>query len=153
MNINTLKERDVASWDSKLVRIYNQFRELLSELNKRELSPNVVESINRDVDEINSTTLTGKDLRDFVKEKETKILNQVEKELQLIPKNYYRNLWLGFGIPIGLSIGMTLGFSLGNISLYAIGIPIGMAIGMLVGSQMDKNALVEGRQLDFEIKH
>ncbi|MFY8110592.1 MAG: hypothetical protein ACOVKP_01170 [Flavobacterium sp.] len=86
-------------------------------------------------------------------QKQTKIIKLLEKELKIVPKNYYRNLWSALGMSVfGLPMGAALGLSIGNIGLLGIGLPIGMLIGMLVGSQMDKKAFQEGRQLAIEIK-
>ena len=76
-----------------------------------------------------------------------------EKELKIVTKNYYRNLWMVLGMSaFGLPLGVAFGLSLGNIGLLAIGLPIGMAIGTLVGSKLDKKALESGKQLDIELK-
>lgn len=89
-----------------------------------------------------------------MKRQQTEILKFVEKELKIVPKNYYRNLWVALGMSaFGLPLGVAFGLSIGNMGLMALGLPIGMAIGVLVGSSMDKKALEQGRQLDIEIKY
>lgn len=153
MEIVELKENQNSSGDVKLGSTYTQFGDLLKELKRKELTPEIIEFVNRDVEEINASSLTGNGLRELVKRKQAKILKQLEKELKIVPKNHYRNLWLvlgmsAFGLPIGVGIGMALG----NIGLLAIGLPIGMGIGVAAGSAMDKKAFNEGRQLDIEIK-
>lgn len=140
--------------DDKLTKIYNQFVELLNELNRRELPENIVSSVNLGIDKINSSTLTVKALIKSIKEEQTSILKQIEKELKLVPKNYYRNLWLVLGMTVfGLPIGASFGLIIGNIGLLGLGLPIGMAIGIAVGTKLDKKALNEGRQLSIEIKN
>ncbi|MFY7651521.1 MAG: hypothetical protein ACOVQE_02410, partial [Chitinophagaceae bacterium] len=79
---------------------------------------------------------------------------QLEKEMKLVPINYYRNLWtvLGmssFGLPIGISIGLLVK----NIGLLGVGLPIGMGIGLIVGSNLDKKAKDKGLQLPFTLQH
>lgn len=54
-----------------------------------------------------------------------------------------------FGVPLGVALGLILD----NMGLIGIGLPIGMLIGLAVGAHMDKKALDEGRQIDFEIKY
>ena len=153
MNIKELDKKEVISSDIKLSEIYNQFGELLNELKKRELPEKIITFVNDHVDQINSSILTGKQLTKLIKQKQTLILKQIEKELKVVPKNYYRNLWMLFGFTaFGLPIGVVFGLSLGNIGLLGIGLPIGMVIGLAVGSSLDKKALTEGRQLNIEIK-
>lgn len=154
MNIKELKIREDFSNDDKLNRIYSQFGELLNELKKKELSQDVYKLINESVDILNSSTFKGTQLAKLLKQKQTAILKQVEKEHKIVPKNYYRTLWMVLGMSaFGLPIGVAFGLSIGNIGLLAIGLPIGMGIGIAVGMSMDKKAMNEGRQLNIEIKN
>ena len=149
-----LKERQNISDNINLSKIYVQLAELLKELKKKQLPHKIIESVNQDIEEINSKSLTDNELMKLVKQKQTRIIKLVEKELKIVPKNYYRNLWLVVGMSaFGLPIGVVFGLSIGNMGLLALGLPIGMAIGIVVGSGMDKKASVEGRQLDVEIKY
>ena len=84
----------------------------------------IIEFVNQDIEEINSTSLIGNELRKLVKQKQTKIIKLLEKELKIVPKGYYKKLWLGLVNP---------------------------AIGSALGSRMDKKAFEEGRQLDVKI--
>ncbi|MEZ7504934.1 hypothetical protein [Flavobacterium sp. Arc2] len=154
MNIIELKERPVISGNTKLHKIYLQFGELLKELNKKELSQSSVKTINNEVEELNASLLTEDKLRKLVKQKQTKILKQVEKEFKIVPKNYYRTLWLAVGMSaFGVPIGVVFGLSVGNMGLLGVGLPIGMVIGMAVGAKLDQNALGAGKQLNLEIKY
>ena len=77
----------------------------------------------------------------------------IEKELKLVPKNHYRNIWIGIGLAVfGTPIGVAIGASLGNMGFIGVGFAFGIPIGMIVGSMMDKKALQEGKQLDWELK-
>lgn len=141
--------------DIRLNQLYNQFEVLLSELRKRALPDTIVETINKEVEEINtSNSLTTNDLRKVIKKKQTAILRLIEKDLKLVPKNYYRTLWLALGMTVfGIPIGILAGTLLGNFGLFAIGLPVGVAIGVTVGTTLDKNAVKENRQLNVEIKY
>ncbi|MCL2007281.1 MAG: hypothetical protein FWG77_04275 [Treponema sp.] len=154
MVIIDLKEREDISGNVKLNRTYLQFGELLRLLRLRELPSNIIETLNQDIEEVNSTSLIDKHLRKLIRKKQLKILNLLEKELKLVHKTHYKNLWSGIGIAaFGIPIGFALSFIFrGNTALYGAGIPIGMVIGMVVGTNMDKKALEEGRQLDIEFK-
>jgi len=154
MNIQELNNREDISSDNKLSRIYSQFAELLNELKKKELNQSVLQFINENVDSLNLSALNGTQLSNLVKRKQSAILKQVEKEHKIVPKNYYRNLWMILGMSgIGLPIGVAFGISIGNLGLLGLGMPIGMAIGSAIGVSMDKKAFIEGRQLNVEIKN
>ncbi|KHJ38098.1 hypothetical protein PBAC_16380 [Pedobacter glucosidilyticus] len=154
MNIKELNQRQDISTDDKLKKLYTQFGELLKELRNRELPENIEKLINDAIDEINASTLTGSQLFKLIRQKQTSILKQIEKELKIVPINYYRNLWMIFGFTsFGLPIGVAIGLSLGNIGYLGIGLPFGFVIGYAIGSSMDKKALAEGRQLNIEIKN
>ena len=141
--------------DIRLSQLYNQFDVLLSEVRNKQLPDAIAETINKEVEEINtSNSLTTNDLRKIIKKKQTAILRLLEKELKLVPKNYYRTLWLALGMTVfGMPLGVLAGVLLGKPGLFAIGLPIGVAIGVTVGTAMDKTAAKENRQLNLEIKY
>ncbi|WP_288245083.1 hypothetical protein [uncultured Chryseobacterium sp.] len=139
--------------DSKTKALYDQLQQLLNELEKKKISSETAEKVNRETALINSTALRDKDLHKMLKQKQNDIIKLLEKEHKIVPKNYYRNLWLAVGMgAFGLPIGVAFGLLIHNIALLSIGLPIGMAIGVVVGSSLDKKAEAEGRQLDVEIK-
>jgi hypothetical protein len=139
--------------DSKTKALYDQLQQLLNELEKKKISSETAEKVNRETALINSTDLREKDLHKMLKQKQNDIIKLLEKEHKIVPKNYYRNLWLAVGMgAFGLPIGVAFGLLIHNIALLSIGLPIGMAIGVVVGSSLDKKAEAEGRQLDVEIK-
>ena len=145
MVIIELNEKDGTSEQARLSRIYVQFNELLKQLRQKELPHKIIETFNQDIEELNSTSLTGNGLRKLFKKKQTKILKLLEKELKFVPKNYYRNLWLAvgmsvFGVPVGIAYSLIF---TDNMAFLGVGIPIGMIIGMLLGSSMDKKAYNE----------
>lgn len=150
MSIIKLKEIENSSESP----IYGQLGALLQELEKKTLSDEVVRSINQDIERLNTTTANGSSLRKLVKQIQTNIVKLVEKQHKIVPKNYYRNIWLAIGMSaIGIPLGMLYGLLMGNMGLLAIGLPIGLGIGVAIGSNMDKKAADEGRQLDIELKH
>jgi hypothetical protein len=139
--------------DTKLNESYMQFKKLIIELNKRNLPDDLVASINIHIDTINSIPDSGVEFKKQIKKAFRAIVKQTEKQLKLVPRNYYRNTWMAVGMVVyGLSIGIVFGVSLGNMGYIGIGLPIGMAIGLAIGTGMDKKALKEGRQLDVNMK-
>lgn len=130
-----------------------QFKQLIKLLNDKKLPVNIIEKINFEIEILNSSQLVGNSLLHLIKKKQNKIIRLTEKELKIVPKNYYRNLWMVLGMTaFGLPLGVAFGLSMGNIGLLAIGLPIGMGIGVLVGSKLDKKASESGKQLDIELK-
>lgn len=137
----------------KLFKAYSQLNLLLNALQAKVLPQDTSNTIDQAIDEINAIADTDRLLIKKVKEKQNAIIKLLEKQHKIVPKNYYRNLWMVVGMSaFGLPIGVAFGMSIGNIAMLGIGMPIGMAIGIGVGSSMDKKALEEGRQLDFEVK-
>jgi hypothetical protein len=131
-----------------------QFEKLLSELRKKELPDGLVNAINKDIEALNASSGSGDEQRKSIKKIQMSLIKLIEKEVKLVPKNYYRNLWLTLGMAaFGIPLGAAFGASLGNMAFLGIGLPIGMAVGSALGSGMDKKALAEGRQLDIEIKY
>ena len=130
-----------------------QFKQLNKLLNDKKLPVKIIEKINFEIELLNSSQLVGNSLLHLIKKKQNKIIRLTEKELKIVPKNYYRNLWMVLGMSaFGLPLGVAFGLSMGNIGLLAIGLPIGMGIGVLVGSKLDKKASESGKQLDIELK-
>lgn len=155
MTIIKLRGVKNISSDIRLSQLYSQFDTLLSELRKKEVPDSIIQTINNEVGEINtSNSLTTNDLRKVIKKKQTTILKLIEKDLKLVPKSYYRTLWLALGMTaFGIPLGVLAGILLGKSGLFAIGLPIGVAIGVTVGTLMDKTAAKENRQLNLEIKY
>ncbi|OYX91405.1 MAG: hypothetical protein B7Y76_14205, partial [Sphingobacteriia bacterium 35-40-5] len=88
-----------------------------------------------------------------IKAKENSIVKLVENKHKIVPKNYYKKLWMVLGMSaFGIPVGVAFGLSIGNLGMLGVGLPIGMGIGVAVGTSMDNKALKEGRQLDFEVK-
>jgi len=101
---------------------------------------------------LNTFSGSEKARRKLIKKKQWNILKRVEKELQLVTKNMYRNRWMAIGMAVfGVPLGAAFGILMGNMAFVGIGIPIGMVIGMSIGAAMDKKAQEENRQLDLEI--
>ena len=158
MIIIELKEREDISENVKLSRIYIQFQELLKELRKKELPDKIIEFVNQDIEDINSTSFTGNELRKLVKQKQDKIIKLLEKELKIVPKGYYQNHWVASGMCLGVAFGIlfssmdifgSIAFGISIATGFSIG--LGMTIGYVTGSRIDKKALKEGRQLDVKI--
>jgi hypothetical protein len=148
-----LIERPNISENLKASNAYQQLGKLLNTLEVKELPAETVDLINQEIEQLNS--IAGIDIYFLkaTKEKENIVIKLVEKKHKIVPKNYYKKLWMILGMSVfGVPMGVAFGLSIGNLGMLGISLPIGMAIGVGVGSYMDKNAFNEGRQLDFEVK-
>lgn len=154
MQLIELNENPNAALSAKSNLYHTQIEYILNDLNNRDLPDYVVNSINAAVEELNATTKTEYALHKLLKQKQTDIVKLLEKELKIVPINYYRNLWMAVGMAaFGLPLGVAFGTAIGNMGMMAIGLPIGMVIGIAVGTKFDKRAHEDGRQLSVEIKN
>ena len=157
LKINTtmkkLIERQDISESLKASNAYQQLGKLLNALEVKELPNETVDLINNEVEQLNSISVIDKYFVTATKEKQNRVIKLIEKKHKIVPINYYRKLWMILGMSaFGVPLGVAFGLSIGNLGMLGIALPIGMAIGVVVGSTMDKKALNEGRQLNFEVK-
>ncbi len=150
MTLKPLNNLSEFTTDKRVKIRAEKFTELWEELNEFTLPVEVSSFINSEVDHINS--LGDKDrIFKYLGKSQAAILKLVKEKMELIPSNYYRNMWLGMGMAIfGIPLGMIFALSLGNMAFIGIGIPIGLAIGIGIGISMDAKAKKEGKQLRFE---
>jgi hypothetical protein len=152
--MKALIEREGISANIKADSAYQQLGKLLSALEQKELPADTVEFVNQEIDRLNAIPGTDRNFVKATKACQQRMIRTVEKKHKIVPKNYYRQLWMLLGMSVfGIPIGAAFGASMGNMGMLGIGLPIGMAIGMAFGSNMDKKAFSDGRQLDFEAKY
>lgn len=152
MEIKKLNKKKDIDLNKKLIKKYARFEKLINELKTKKIPLDITNLINLNIGEINSFSGTNKELSKQFCKSQSSILKKIEKELNLVPKNHFRNRWMAIGLSaFGIPFGVVFGASLGNMGYIGIGMPIGMAIGMAIGAGMDKKAFEEGRQLDFEV--
>jgi hypothetical protein len=148
-----LIERQNISENLNASNAYQQLGKLLNALEVKELPTETVDLINNEIEELNSISEIDKYFVKAIKKKENNVIKLIEKKHKIVPRNYYRKLWMILGMSaFGIPMGLVFGLSIGNFGMLGIGLPIGMAIGVGVGSSMDKKAFNQGRQLDFEVK-
>jgi adenine/guanine phosphoribosyltransferase-like PRPP-binding protein len=58
---------------------------------------------------------------------QSKILKTIEKELNIVPKNHFWNLWMILGMSaFGFPLGVAFALSIDNLAFIGIGLPVGM---------------------------
>ncbi len=152
MNLIQPTQRQGIGNKQKLNLRYNKYVKLISELAKKELPDSLCSEINKATEFLNTIQDRDPVLVSKISEKTRQVVKLLEKELKLVPKNYYTNLWTALGISVfGIPLGTVFGTSLDNMAFIGVGLPIGLVIGIAVGSSLDKKARDEDRQLDVEI--
>ena len=153
MELLKLKERQDLTVSEDFKAAHSNYQKLIEEIEKHKPSVTIIDEINKSTHSIN---LLGNDLKPLIKQytvSQNEIVKLVERELKLVPIDYYRKLWLVLGMTVfGLPFGVVFAMALDNMAFIGIGLPIGLPIGIAIGSGMDAKAKEEGRQLEVELK-
>lgn len=126
------------------IKIYVKFLHILSELKSREFSSEEIQSIEAELDSLNSNS---ENRIKYLKKALRKFEKYLKDSFSLIPKGYYTNLGIGLGSSFGLLFGVVFLSSLERSLGIASGLSIGMLIGLVIGRYMDTRAVSEGRVL------
>lgn len=153
MNLTTLRQREGLEQFKKLVETYQQMQRLCDAILEKKLDETVIQKINVELDALNAIETVDDAFRKSIKKAEDKILKILEKDLKIVPINYYKTLWMILGMSaFGMPFGVLYGVIIGNMGMIGLGLPFGMAIGIFLGINLDKKALAQGKQLAFERK-
>lgn len=151
MKITSPIERSDLGSQPKLLKRYRNFEQLIDELNTREIPAVFAEKCNEAIGSLNGINSTDKAFAKQLRKTNSTLVNSLIKDLKLVPKHYYRRLWMVLGMSaFGVPMGVAFGAALDNMAFLGIGIPIGMAIGLGLGTSLDEKANKEGRQLNVE---
>lgn len=116
------------------IKVYQEFIEIITSLDKKVLSENEIKSIETKLDHLNLKSDPEHRKKYFKKS-----LNDFKKYLKdtfsLTPKGYYTTLYGGLGLSFGLLFGVAI---LSNLE-HSLGISLGLIGGMVVGSIMGRN--------------
>lgn len=138
--------------EPKLTKKFTSLSNLIFAAGKHNLPDKLVIYLNQEIDSISQFPGNTKETTKKLEEIQKDFLKKLEKELKLVPKNHYRNLWLTLGMAaFGIPLGVVFGLLMDNMSMLSIGLPIGLSIGVALGVSLDQKAAKEGKQLDFEV--
>ncbi len=148
--LNTIKRSDLGK--PKLEKRYRKFQQLIKEVQHRNLTEGTTQSINKKIQALNMVPGTDPKFSSRLRKVQSSIINILMKEEKIVPKNYYRNMWLGLGMAVfGVPMGVAFGAAMDNMAFLGTMIPVGMAIGIAIGTAMDGQAKKEGRQLEIDL--
>lgn len=154
MEIRQLKHQQDLRNRPRLKQNHMQFEKFIEELNARKLPDQTVEIIDKHIEDLNASLLSGNAFNRLLIKKRKRIIKLLENKHKLVPKHYYRNRWMVVGIcTFGIPIGVAFGASMGNMGFMTTGLPFGMVLGLAIGLGLDKKALKQGRQLNIELKN
>ncbi|MEH0155098.1 hypothetical protein V6R21_13210 [Limibacter armeniacum] len=159
MELSNLNRRDNLKPNSKQQKLYQQFENLIQELQTRTLPNNVKNIINNEIEQLNQLSDNDRQFSKKLAKAKSKVIATLDKELKIVLTNHYRNTWMVLGMSLGmvffgLPMGTVFSYSLENMAFLGMGLPLGLSIGLSLGlafgSIQDKKAAAEGRQLSVE---
>ncbi|WP_121665444.1 hypothetical protein [Mesonia aquimarina] len=142
--------------NKKLVNSSVQFKKIIVELNKKDLTEETNLIINDSIDKLNATltSISEKKALTQLKKEQRKILHFVEKKHKIVAKKHYKEKYL-FLCMAALSVPLAFVFweFLHDMVLLAVFLTITLPIctGILIGTKMDQKAAEDERQLDVEL--
>ncbi len=123
-------------------KVYHEFIQIITRLEKRNLSETEIQSLEIELDALNLNTTT----KNF-----NKVLKQFKKYLKdtfsLTPKGYYTNLGIALGSSFGLLFGVIALSGFERSVGISLGISFGMLIGLTIGRTVDSKAEAAGNLL------
>lgn len=127
-----------------------QLQKLIPLLNIRNIQEEIAIQIDERIRALNSFKGSRKQFVKKIKSSKKAIFELLQKNLGLVPKMYYTNLWMPLGMSVfGLPIGVVLSAITHNVAFIGIGLPIGLALGSLYGKHLDKKAEEEHKVLNL----
>ena len=142
--LRDFKNMEAEATKKSEMKIYQRFIQLLSSLEKRDLSDAEVRSIEEALDAFDLKSTTRHTQKHW-----NKAFRQFQKFLKdtfsLTTKGYYTNLGLGLGVTFGVVFGVTVLSGLERSLGISYGIAIGMVVGLLIGRNLDARAMASGR--------
>ena len=83
MSINELKNRDAFSENKKVNKYYLNYEKCLRKLEKLDWPQEIIEAVNSDIDDLNTTYLTDRELLKLFKQKTNNLSKLLFKEIQI----------------------------------------------------------------------
>ena len=123
-------------------KVYQEFIQVITALEKRNLSETEIRSIEIELDALHIYSATknfNKALRQFKK--------YLKDTFSLTPKGYYTSITVGLGSSFGIVFGIVFLSNFERSLGIALGLIAGMLIGLIIGRTMDSQAKAAGNML------
>lgn len=144
---HTYLERLISETNKKSeIKVYEEFIQLITGLEKRDLSEADTQLIETELDalELNSNP---KNRKRYVKKALSKFEKYVEDTFSLTSKGYYTKIGIGLGSSFGILFGVVVLSSFERSMGISLGLLFGMLIGLTIGRNMDAKAQAAGNVL------
>ena len=150
LNIENIRNSDSDKLNNKIKKEYTSFAKLTSGLLEKNLSSEVLEFANTEINLLNTFIIFDKKLLKALRKSKNKLIEFIVSNSEFVPKDYYRQRWMVYGIMIGSVIGASSSsFPGDNSTIASAAMPIIMVIGMGLGAEKDKRIILDGKQLDY----
>jgi len=142
--INHFRKLESESTKKSEIRVYQNFIQLLSSLENRNLSDAEVQGIEHELESLDLNLPLANTKKYY-----NTALSQFQKYLKdafsLTTKGYYTKMGVGLGATFGVLFGIIVLSSFERSLGISFGISIGMVIGLIIGRNLDSQAMASGR--------
>jgi len=150
MKLIQLKQLKNVEHNQKLNKVYLYFLNLTTDLENRQLSLNVIDIINEEINNINKFSGTNKEVIKNIELSIKNVLITIEKELDIVLKQHYQRLWMIYGMIIGTLFSIivtTIGYE-NTWYTFPTGTSIGLLLGLIAGKKKDSTVKKRNLQLN-----
>lgn len=140
--INFLKTLQSQTTQKSELKVYDEFTQTLTKLNKRDLSKEAIHSVETKLNSLNLKS-NPKHKKKYFRKALHIFKSYLKTELSLTSKGYYTAIGMSLGLCFGVAFGSVMHESKG----IAFGLAMGMLIGLCVGKYMDIKAEKAGNVL------
>lgn len=125
------------------IKVYQEFIQILSSLEKRDLSETEIQAIEAELEALDVNSASTHSNKHY-----KKALQQFKKYLKdtfsLTTKGYYTNMGVGLGTSFGVLFGVVVLGSFERSMGISLGISLGMLMGLLIGRHLDAQVEASG---------
>ena len=128
------------------IKVYEKFLHILSELKIREFSKEEIQSIETELESLNSKS-NPENRKKYFKKALSKFEKYLKDTFSLTSKGYYTNTSVSLGILFGVVFGVLIGERFEKSLGVSFGICMGLFIGAYIGRRRDAQAKAAGNML------
>ena len=151
MKLIQLKRPKNLEQNKRLHKAYAHFLSLTTDLEDRQLPLHIIDLINEEISFINRFTGANKVLQQHIKKSTKTVLKSIKTDLNLVPKHYYQNRWMAYGMFVGILLSIILN-SLGYQSTWN-SLPMALSMGLLFGLLAGKNRDTKTYNMNLQLNH